>query len=143
GVELVLGLVVLLVIVAGVRLRGGWLPGAVAGLVVASVLGLVVVNPDAVIARTIIGRDRTDGHLDAFYLSQLSADAIPEIDRLPEPLRSCVLRAMDDSPSTVDGWSAYNHGRASGRSILRGRPPKAGVAPCAYVILGPGPRSGG
>jgi hypothetical protein len=137
GVELVLGLVVLLVLVAGVRLRGGWLPGAVAGLVVTSVLGLVVVNPDAVIARTIIGRYQQDGHLDGFYLSQLSADAIPEIDRLPEPFRSCVLKAMDHSSSTMDGWSAYNYGRASGRAVLRSRPPAKGIASCAYVIHGP------
>ena len=36
------------------------------------------------------------------------------------PLRSCVLNAMGTGSSSVDGWSAYNYGRATGRAVLRG-----------------------
>jgi hypothetical protein len=62
-------------------------------------------------------------------------------DEFMEPLtsyngRRYNVNAMADPPSTVDGWSAYNYGRASGRAVLRSRPPTSGVPPCPYVILG-------
>jgi hypothetical protein len=138
--ELCLGVVLVLLLLAGVRLRGRWLPVAITTTVVATVLGLAAVNPDAVVARTIIGRYRTDGHLDAVYLSGLSADAIPEIDKLPEPQRSCILWAMADRPSTVDPWYAFNLGRRTGLAVVE-RPVQPGSEPCPFVI--PGPRNDG
>src|SRR6266508_4022313 len=82
--ELWLGLLFVLLLVAGVRLGGArWLPRAATATAAAVLLALVAINPDAYIARTIIDRYRHDGHLDANYLSHLSADAVAEIDRLP------------------------------------------------------------
>jgi hypothetical protein len=135
--ELVLGLVFVLVLAAGVRLRAGWLPGATVALAVVAVLGLVAIDPDAYIADTVIARYRHDGHLDANYLSHLSADAVPAIDRLAEPYRSCVLAGLADRPSTVDRWYAANVGRVTARQILTARPVPADTVPCPNVFLGP------
>ena len=95
---------------------------------------VVALNPDAYIARTVIARYHHDGHLDAAYLSVLSADAVPEIERLPEPYRSCVLAGLTGRPSTVDGWYAVNAGR---RAALKARPPEPGAVPCPQVFRGP------
>jgi uncharacterized protein DUF4153 len=133
GAELVLGVVVVLLLVAGVRMRGRWLPGAVATVAVCGVLGLVAVNPDAVVARTVIGRFHHDHHLDGGYLSRLSADAVPQIQRLPDPQRSCVLNAMRARPSTVDSWYAYNAGRDTARAALLALPARHSVPPCPFV----------
>lgn len=63
--------------------------------VLAAVLTLNAVNPDAVIARADLARIGGAGRFDAAYLGTLSADAIPAIDAalpaLPEADR-CVLR---------------------------------------------------
>jgi len=134
GGELSLGVVLVLLLIAGVRLRGRWLPGAVAGIAVTAVLALVAVNPDAVVARTVIHRYQQDGHLDGRYLSRLSDDAVPAIDRLPEPARSCVLNAMWTGQSTVDTWSSGNAGRDAARALLRVRPPDRSVPACPWVF---------
>src|SRR5439155_895711 len=73
--EVVLGTLFVLVLAAGVRLRAPWLPAAAVATGVVALLGLVAVNPDAYIAGTVIARYHHDGHLDAAYLSVLSADA--------------------------------------------------------------------
>ena len=131
--ELALGMVVLLVLLAGVRLRGRWLPGATATVVVCAVLGLVAVNPDAVVARTVIGRYQTDGHLDGNTLMSLSSDAIPSLQRLPDPWRSCILAAYQP-PSIVDDWRAWNSGRVSGWAAWRRHPPVKVDVTCWTVV---------
>jgi len=102
-----------------------------------ALLGLVAVNPDAYIAGTVIARYHHDGHLDAAYLSVLSADAVPEIDRLPEPYRSCVLAGLAGRPSTVDPWDAANAGRSVAWRVLRARPVPPDTVPCRQVFLSP------
>src|SRR2546423_631491 len=133
GAELSFGAVVVLLLVAGVRMRGRGLPGAVAGLVVTAVLALVALNPDAGGARTVIRRYQQDGHLAGKYLSGLSEDAVPALDRLPDVERSCVLNAMH-LPSTVDSWSAYNAGRSAARRLVRVRPPDRYEPGCPFVF---------
>lgn len=108
AVEVALGVVLLLLLVAGVRWRGGWLPRAVVGVAAVALLGLAAVNPDALVLR-----HNADGALagtlaeplDVDYLRGLSADAVPDAADLPEPLRSCVL-AGRRVPQPVDlaGW---------------------------------------
>jgi hypothetical protein len=136
-VEVLLGVAFLLVLAAGVRLRAPWLPAASVTAVVAAVLTFVAIDPDAVVARTIIARFDHDRHLDAGYLSGLSADAVPEIDRLPEPYRSCVLAGLADRPSTVDPWYAVNAGRRTALRVLRERPLRPDATPCGGVFYGP------
>lgn len=119
--EVSLAVVLLLVLVAGVRWRGGWLPRAVTGTTVLAMLSFAVVNPDALIAERNIERYRAGADIDMGYLRGLSADAAPAIDRLPEPLRSCLLTGTDSSPAGgIGGW---NLGRERAARIVRSRPP--------------------
>ncbi len=133
--ELWLGLLFVLLLVAGVRLGGArWLPRAATATAAAVLLALVAINPDAYIARTIIDRYRHDGHLDANYLSHLSADAVAEIDRLPEPQRSCTLVLIADRLAEPDPWYAYNAAREQARALLAARPVPPGTQPCEMVF---------
>ncbi|WP_329101317.1 DUF4173 domain-containing protein [Micromonospora sp. NBC_01699] len=125
--ELWLGVVFLLILVAGIRLRGRWLPRAALAAAVAALLGLAVLNPDAFIAQQNVNRLKTHG-IDVSYLSTLSADAVPALQELPEPYRSCALAAITNeltggSASSSgynrrDAWSEWNLGRATARTRL-------------------------
>ncbi|MDQ3406456.1 MAG: DUF4173 domain-containing protein [Actinomycetota bacterium] len=119
--ELWLILVYLMVIVAGVRLRGGWLPRAIVGSAMAFLLGLAVLDPERLIADRNVDRYAETGRIDSGYLSSLSPDAVPALAALPEPMRSCVLshhhvtftEYLDD---TTLGW---NLSRDTARDLLR------------------------
>ncbi|MFY1618404.1 DUF4153 domain-containing protein [Micromonospora sp. WMMD736] len=116
-VELWLGLLFVLVGVAVVRLRATWLPRLVIGTAVLALLGLALVNPDRLIADRNVDRYLETGRLDADYVSGLSADAVPALARLPEPMRICALsRLAADLPR--DGLWATNVGRERARPEL-------------------------
>ncbi len=118
-----LGLLVVLVLLAGVRLRATWLPGAVVATAAAALLGLAAINADGFVADRNVARFEATGKLDTAYLQGLSADAVPAIARLPEPLRSCVLGGLVvDEDGGPGGW---NYGRDRAREIL---PPPSGAA---------------
>jgi hypothetical protein len=113
--ELVLGVVLVLVLVAGIRWRGGWLPRAVAQVAAVSMLALAAVNPDAQIVRHNTTAD-LDTRLDISYLQGLSADAVPAVNDLDEPLRSCVLAASEGYEQP--GFADWNLGRARAASVV-------------------------
>jgi hypothetical protein len=94
---------------------------AVALVAVLTVLGFAVIDPDRVVADTVIQRYEKDGHLDAAYLAGLSVDAVPAIDRLPEDMRSCLLREVA-ADMRRDPWYAENLGRRRARAVLAARP---------------------
>jgi hypothetical protein len=103
--EIVLAAILLLVLAAGVRWRGPWLPRAAVQVVAVAVLVLAAVNPDAQIVRynTTAGARAA---LDTAYLEGLSADAVPAFAELDEPLRSCLLaRVSVDPPAVVWEWN--------------------------------------
>ncbi|MFD0366266.1 DUF4153 domain-containing protein [Nocardia sp. GCM10030253] len=112
--ELWLGVVYLLVIAAVLRLKRTWLPRAAIGTAMATLLALAVLNPDGLVADKNIDRWQHGKDLDTEYLSTLSPDIVPAIERLPEPLRAEVLdpiRAeLDD-----DTWQSWNLSRARAR----------------------------
>lgn len=112
-----LGLVVLAVLVAGLRLDGRWVPRAALFAAAAALACLALVNPDAWIARHNIDRFETTGKVDFAYLSGLSADAIPELVRLPAGVRAC---ALPRGWSSDDDWLAWNLGRDRARDALGG-----------------------
>ncbi|MFI0792139.1 DUF4153 domain-containing protein [Micromonospora rubida] len=117
AVELWLGALFVLVGVAVVRLRAGRLPQLVVGTAVLALLGLAALNPDRLIAERNVDRYRLTGMIDVQYASRLSADAVPALDRLPEPLRSCALRYIAvELP--VDHVRTANLGRAAARDLL-------------------------
>lgn len=115
-----LGVVLVLVLGAGLVAAAGrgparWLPHAVVLTVGLSLLTLTLVDPDRRIAESGLARGAA---ADLDYLATLSADAVPALDRLPEPARSCLL------PDEVDGggWLSANVARARAAALLAERP---------------------
>jgi Domain of unknown function (DUF4173) len=139
-VEVALAVVLLLVLVAGVRWRGGWLPRAVVQVAAVAMLGLALINPDALIVRYNAAAERDATlvvGLDVGYLQGLSADAVPEINRLDEPLRSCVLQHLTvEAPRGVADW---NLGRDRAAQVMGAEEPgaTAGTACVDYSITRP------
>jgi hypothetical protein len=115
--EMWLGVVFVLILLAGIRLRAPWLPRAIVGTALAALLGIAAVNPDGFIAERNVVRYDTTHRIDADYLSQLSADAVPALERLPEPVRGCVLAGIRASIDRTgpDGWREWNLGRERAR----------------------------
>jgi len=105
--ELWLGLLVVLVLVAGVRLSGWWIPRA--ALMSAAVLVLVggLADPEAWVAQRNLDRYSTTGKVDLDYLRSLGPDATPVIAAgLPDALASCLLHtATPAAPDDVLGWN--------------------------------------
>ena len=136
--ELWLGVVFVLVIAAGVRLSAParWLPRAVVGTGVAAVIGLAALNPDRFIADRNVDRFTQTGTIDLAYLGTLSVDAVPALDRLPEPQRSCVLaQILDHAPSSdTDGWRGWTVNRRLSDRLIADHPVTAG-ATCPYQVV--------
>ncbi|HEY1175825.1 MAG TPA: DUF4173 domain-containing protein, partial [Phytomonospora sp.] len=110
-VELWLGLVFLLVIAAGVRLRARWLPRTVAATGALALIALAVVNPDALIAQRNADHYAKTENLDIAYLRELSTDVLPGLDGLPDAQRAEVLDGLacfDDE----DGVLSWNLSRS-------------------------------
>jgi hypothetical protein len=120
--EIWFGLIFLMVLANGVRLRplgrrkGGWLQKAAFGTGVGMLLVLAALNPDGMIANRNIDRYEATKRIDVYYLGELSADAVPALDRLPEPLRSCALRDIKRRMNLGhDAWYEFNWGRRAAR----------------------------
>lgn len=90
SVEWWLGSVFVLLLAAGVRMSGRWIPRAVGVGAVLTVIAVAALNPDAYIARHNVERFEQTGRIDVFYLGGLSSDADAELDRLPDFTRACV-----------------------------------------------------
>ncbi len=123
--ELWLGVVFVLILVAGIRLRGRWVPQTALAAAVAALLGLAILNPDAFIARQNIASFVETGRIDVAYLGRLSADAVPTLQSLPEPYRSCALAAIDKelAGGRPEAWLEWNLGRSTARAQLHDDPP--------------------
>jgi hypothetical protein len=111
--------------VAGIRLRGRWVPWAALAAATAALLGLAVLNPDAYIAQHNVHRYVSTGTIDVYYLGTLSPDAVSALQSLPEPYRSCALRAIDAHlrEQGPDTWPEWNLGRSLARQSLAAHPP--------------------
>jgi hypothetical protein len=120
--ELWLGVVFLLVLIAGLRLRANWLARAIVGTGVLALLALATANPDGLIAdRNIARYDRTH-NIDTTYLANLSADAVPALDRLAADQRDCALNPISaELYGNPDDWRGWNYGRSHARAVLKKR----------------------
>jgi hypothetical protein len=111
-----------MVMVAGVRMRGWWLPRAAVAFTAVALLVFTLVNPDRLVASKNTERYRETGQIDLEYLSRLSADAVPALaTTLPAPLRACVLFAPGgaaDDLARPEPWHAWNLSRSEARSVL-------------------------
>ncbi|MFC9437970.1 DUF4153 domain-containing protein [Nocardia sp. NPDC057030] len=110
--ELWFGLLYLLVLAALVSLRRMWLPRAIIGTAMATLLALAVLNPERLIADQNINRWENGKSLDIDYLEQLSADVLPATDRLPEPTRTDIRNRVRDHLDP-DTWHTWNLSRAN------------------------------
>lgn len=112
--ELWLGIVYVLVMIAVLRLEAAWLPRLTVGTAVAALLVLAVLNPEALVASENIDRWQRGEDLDVAYLSGLSVDIVPALDRLPEAmradLRDRLAHRLDDDP-----WNSWNLARVHAR----------------------------
>ena len=128
-----LGVVVVAVIVAGLVVRAGWLArfGLLTGA--AALAGLGLVNPDGWIADHNIDRYEATGKIDWFYLSGLSADAVPAVMGLPEGERGCAMPSR--WLEREQGWLSWNLGRARAEDAMGGRDlPEPGPACVARAV---------
>ncbi|WP_405900260.1 DUF4153 domain-containing protein [Streptomyces sp. NBC_00727] len=118
AVELWLGVVLVLIIAAGV-FGSRMLPRAVAASAAIGVLAFGLVSPDGLIAEQNVQRYRNDHSIDIEYLKGLSADAVPALDTLPEPLRSCALQEIQRTlRDSEEPWYATSWGETRARDIL-------------------------
>ncbi|MGW0664945.1 DUF4153 domain-containing protein [Streptodolium elevatio] len=129
--ELWLGVLFVLVLATGPWERAARQLPRLAGVTGAAILfGLGLASPDQLIARVGVERQRDTGVVDVRDLHGLSADAVPWLDRLPEPQRSCLLRPIAADLGRADEpWYATNAARARARELLAERPPRPGP-PC-------------
>jgi two-component system, OmpR family, sensor histidine kinase BaeS len=101
-----LGLLLGLVLVAGIRLRGVWVPMATVVTGAVTLLALAWLNPDAYIASQNVQRFEQTGKIDVSYLGSLSGDAAPALSGLPRNVMPCPVASTTD-----DDWLAWNLGR--------------------------------
>jgi hypothetical protein len=115
------GLVLAMVLVAGIRIRAPWLPRAAIATGVLALLGLAAANPDRLIAESAL--DRPD-RIDVAYLSQLSPDAAPTLAGIDDArIRACVLWSITQR-MTGDDWRGWNLARERARELTPvDRPP--------------------
>ena len=136
GFELWLGLVVVMLLVAGVRLSGWWVPRAVVVSAVVFTLGFAAMNPDAWVASRNIDRFEAGESLDTEYLASLSADATPVIaERLPADLAACVLESSWALSGEADDLVEWNLARSRATDAVEALPPPgAGATGCSGVM---------
>ncbi|WP_405611030.1 DUF4153 domain-containing protein [Streptomyces sp. NBC_01508] len=141
AMELWLGLVIVLIMAAG-AFGGRWLPRAVAVSGAAGVLIFGLISPDALVAERNIERYEASEKIDINYFQQLSADAVPALDTLPEPLRSCALEGIErDLDGSDEPWYATSWGESRAREILDKRPIDPQWEACS-TMSGPNDSSG-
>jgi len=124
-----LGVVVVLVIVAGVVGARRWLIPVTVRLGAAGLLGLALVNPDLYIAQHNIARADAPVGIDWQYLGELSTDAYPALVRLPEEKFQCATRSSAQPGD--DDWLAWNLSRERARDLMANRPPAG--APNTFI----------
>ncbi|MEW2416658.1 DUF4173 domain-containing protein [Streptomyces sp. NPDC046866] len=134
AMELWLGAVIVLIMAAG-AFGARWLPRAVAASAAATVLAFGLLSPDGMVAENNADRFHRTGKIDLAYFQSLSADAVPALDRLPEPHRSCALRGINDDLSKAGRvpWYAMSLGEYRARRILDSRPVTASYEVCSRL----------
>lgn len=122
-----------LVLAGGAVRRFRWLPQTVVAYTGAALLAFTLINPDRVIATKNVERFNETGRIDVGYLAGLSADAVPALAELPEPLRSCALVDLRLELSEQDSMIAFNRGRDSARETLAQLPPRSTDTASCYA----------
>jgi hypothetical protein len=121
------GLVLIMVLVAGLWIRAPWLPRAAIAAGVLALLGLAAANPDALIA----GHNLRQSHtVDVEYLGGLSPDAVPAVAKYAHgDTKACVLTDIASLMDDHDDWRQWNLGRERARDIVKSTPGCPGPPP--------------
>lgn len=141
GAELWMCVVLVLVPVAlAWRAVAAALPRTVAAAALVAVAVIAAASPDAMVADQRVSLYERTGRLNLEYVRGLGVDAVPALDRLPEPVRSCALREIaadlaDDDPP----WYATSLAREKAERILRDRPVRADARCASLLVPGYGP----
>ncbi len=114
-----LGLVVVLVVVAGLRLDGWWLPRAVVLTGAGALLALATANPEGYVAERNVDRFVETGKADWYYLAGLSADAVPALRLLPAEAQPCVFSGVG-AGGEADDVLEWNLGRSRAGDVVLG-----------------------
>ena len=113
------GALFMLVVVALASGRREWLAQATVVLGALAALAFWVGDPDRRIAAHNVERYEATGRIDTYYLSKLSADAVPALVGLPAPLREQALgRQRARLAGAGDGFAGANRARARARDAL-------------------------
>ena len=107
-----LGLVVVLVLVAGITLRGWWVPRAALLAGACTLLALAALNPDAFIADRNVERYAETGKIDWYYLDSLSDDAAPALAPIADQAPVCLA-----GDAAQDDWLEWNLGRSRAKDV--------------------------
>jgi len=119
GIECWLGVVFVLILVAGITLRAGWLTRTVVASLALALLAGAIANPDRYVAQHNVDRYHRTGKLSVEYMRQLSPDAVPAIMQLPAHLRDCSLKPIAKRVlSRGDDWRTWNTSRVDARDQL-------------------------
>jgi Domain of unknown function (DUF4173) len=114
-----LGVVFALVLAAGAHRRvRAQLPRL--GVTVTA-LGLILfslANPDRLIAERNVDRWRETGEIDRYYLSRLSADAVPALAGLPPRIADVALDRRRRELARDESWGSTNVSRRRARELL-------------------------
>lgn len=123
-----IGLTLLVFAATTLRDRPRRFPAGALAAGLATLAVLTVMNPDALVARTNVAR--TDGGeqpVDAAYLTELSADAVPTLvaglgalgpEARCELARTVLRRWGPDAERESGGWRTWNAGEARARAAL-------------------------
>ncbi|MDQ3630089.1 MAG: DUF4173 domain-containing protein, partial [Actinomycetota bacterium] len=90
-------------------------PRIVAPATLGALLALSLSNPDGRIAASAVERFERTGKLDEHALADLSADALPAIERLPAPQRDFSVKRIREGLERPDGLAGLNLARARAR----------------------------
>ena len=83
-----------------------------------ALLALTLASPDALVARWNVDRYLRTGQFDEVYAVRLSADAAPEMARLPPSLRCDVLVRTSRRVATAEPWYAVNLARTRAGHVI-------------------------
>jgi hypothetical protein len=107
-----------LVVMLGALRRTAALPRLALVWSATALIAFTAADPDARIAERNVERWQETGRIDLDYLSTLSADAVPGLERLPATLRSEALAPIAVRLGDGDPWSSANRSRARARRLL-------------------------
>ena len=118
AIVLWLGALLLTMMAACLLNRTSWLFRSTLVLTATAILVFNFMNPEAMIARKNWERYQQTGKIDTYYLSGLSADAVPVLASLPDNIKGAALERLRERLADEEPWSSANLSRIRARSLL-------------------------